>query len=440
MEKKINFELSDDVKIVDLALKLSEYDDKEIEEFCSSLEDKELARILEESEEKIQKKIIGFISNERAISVFEFMSKDDIVDILGSINTGRRKQLVNVMKEGDKKVIRKLLGYKDDTAGGIMTTEYISLYKRLTVKEAIIKIKEITPETEYIETIYVMEDNKKIIGTVELRDILITDENVTLEKITNENFIYVEPETDQEQVALTVSKYDLNAIPVLNKRKMMLGIITIDDIVDVIVEEQTEDVLKMGGVAKEETLDSTLLESVKLRLPWLFVNLITAFLAALTVKAFESTIAKVVALSAIMSIVTGMGGNAGTQTVSIIIRNIAMGKVEFKDTWRLVVKEFFLGIIDGALIGLATGIIVSFIYGNIYLGLIIFLAMVGNLIVSGVFGIVIPIVLEKMKIDPALSSSIFLTTATDVLGFFIFFVSFICGINFYNKKMLLKSK
>ena len=303
---------------------------------------------------------------------------------------------------------------------GIMTTEYIALYQDLTVKEAIKKIKEIAPKTEYIQTIYVMNSNKKIKGTVDLRDLIIAKENLKLEEIAKENFIYVEPELDQEEVARIVSKYDLNAVPVLNSRKRMLGIIMVDDIVDVLVEEQTEDILKMGGVAKEETLDSTLLESIKMRLPWLLINLITAFLAALTVKAFETTIAKVVALSATMSIVTGMGGNAGTQTVSIIIRNLAMGKVKFKEVGHLILKEVILGLINGAIIGLVTGIIVALIYQNIYLGLIIFLAMIGNLIISGFFGLVIPIVLEKLKVDPALSSSIFLTTATDVLGFFLF--------------------
>ena len=303
---------------------------------------------------------------------------------------------------------------------GIMTTEYIALYQNLTVKDAMKKIKEITPKTEYIQTIYVMNSNKKIKGTVDLRDIIIAEENLKLADIAEENFIYVEPELDQEEVAKIVSKYDLNAVPVLNSSKRMLGIIMVDDIVDVLVEEQTEDILKMGGVAKEETLDSTLIESIKMRLPWLLVNLITAFLASLTVKAFENTIAKVVALSAIMSIVTGMGGNAGTQTVSIIIRNLAIGKVKFKEVGHLLLKEILLGLINGAVIGLVTGIIVTIIYHNIYLGLIIFLAMIGNLMISGFFGLVIPIVLEKLKIDPALSSSIFLTTATDVLGFFLF--------------------
>ncbi len=410
----------DEITSVDLALQLSDLEDNDIAEICAKLSDKELANILEESEEKTQIRILDLLRNNRIINVFSYMSKDDIVDILGLINIGKSKELINLMKDGkDKKIITELLGYEDDTAGGIMTTEYIALKKDLTVSQALLKLKEIVSKSEVIETIFI-NDNKKIIGIANLRDILISPDSTKLEEITNTNFISVEPETDQEEVALLASKYDLNVIPVINKKNVLLGIITIDDIIDVIQEEQTEDVLRMAGVDKEENIDSTVFESIKMRLPWLIVNLVTAFLASLTVKIFEGTIAQVVALSAIMSIVTGMGGNAGTQTVSIIIRNIAMGKVELKDSLRLVIKEIILGLFNGAIIGILTGIIVTIIYGNCYLGVIIFLSMIGNLVISGICGILVPLILAKLKLDPALASSIFLTTATDVLGFFIF--------------------
>lgn len=418
--KKLNQEVTNDAKAVDLAWELSNYDDAGLEDICNNLDDENLARILEETEEKNQIRIVDFLQNDRILRVFSYMSKDDIVDILGEINFGRTKELINIMKYGDRKIIKQLLGYRDDCAGGIMTTEYIALNNSLNMKEALITIKEIVPKTELIDTIFVVDAENKLLGTAQLRDILISKEDEILDNIVDRSFISVEPEIDQEEVALLASKYNLTAIAVVNKRKAMLGIITIDDIVDVMVEEQTEDVLKMGGVAKEETLDSTLWQSIRLRLPWLVINLITAFLAAMTVKSFENTISQVVALSATMSIVTGMGGNAGTQTVSIIIRNIAIGKVKLKDAGHLLLKEVFLGLINGAAIGIITGIIVAAIYSNVYLGIIIFLAMIGNLVVSGFFGLLIPLILDKFKIDPALSSSIFLTTATDVLGFFIF--------------------
>lgn len=410
----------DEVTAIDFALQLSEYEDEELQEVCSKLDDEELASIVEQAELKTQLRIINFLENKKILNIFNYMSKDDIVDILGEINVGKAKELINLMKEGDKAIIKQLLGYRDDCAGGIMTTEYISLNSNLIIADAIKKIKEIAPKTELIDTIFVVNRKKELIGTAQLRDILVAPEDQKLGEITNDHFVYVEPETDQEEVALMASKYDLTAIPVVSKKMAMLGIITIDDIVDVLEEEHTEDILKMGGVSKEETLDSSLFQSIKLRLPWLFVNLITAFLASITIKSFESTIAQVVALSAVMSIVTGMSGNAGTQTSSIIIRNIAMGKVELKDAWRLLGKQILLGIINGATIGAIAGIIISIIYGNMYLGLIIFLAMVVNLTISGICGILIPLVLNKLKIDPALSSSIFLTATSDILGFFIF--------------------
>ena len=224
---------------------------------------------------------------------------------------GKRKQLINLMKAGDKKVIEQLLGYEEDSAGGLMTTEYIALSQNLTMINALKKIKEIGPKTEVIETIFVLNDKKQLIGTADLRDILVANDNVTLGYIMDDQVISVAPETDQEDVSLLVSKYDLTTIPVVNKNNGLLGIITVDDIIDVIQEEHTEDMLQMHGVNKEESLDSTLLESIKMRLPWLIVNLVTAFLASFTVKMFESTIEQIVALSATMTIVTGMGGNAG---------------------------------------------------------------------------------------------------------------------------------
>lgn len=421
MENIINIaELTDETKLIDIATALSDYEDNQILKLCTALTDEKISMILEQAEEKEQIRIISFLTNEKIIKIFSYMQKDDIVDILGMLTTGQRKEIINLMRRGDRTVIEQLLGYKEDCAGGIMTTEYIAISNKLDIKGALKKIKEISPKTELLDTIFVTDKSKELVGTVDLRDILIYDENKPIDEITNKNFVYVEPETDQEEVALTANKYDLTVIPVVNKHMAMLGIITIDDIMDVMIEEQTEDVLKMGGVAKEETIDSTLWESIKMRFPWLFVNLITAFLASMTVKAFEGTIAQVVALSAIMSIVTGMGGNAGTQTVSIIIRNIAMGKVSLKDAGTLLGKAILLGIINGAGIGVITGIVVGIIYGNIYLGVIIFLAMIGNFIVAGLSGLIIPLVLDRLHIDPALSSSIFLTTATDILGFFIF--------------------
>ena len=348
------------------------------------------------------------------------MEKDDIVDILGGLSIGRRKELINAMKSDEQHQILTLLQYPEDSAGGIMTTAYIALKESSTVEQALNKIREIGPKTEVIEILFVVNEAGQLVGKCDLRDLLSKEHNFTLGEIMNTNVYTVTPELDQEEVAKIVAKYDLKAIPVISQKRQILGIITLDDIIDVIIEEDNEDMLSMAGVNSEENIYTSLTQSIKMRLPWLLVNLATAFLASLTVKSFESTIAKVVALSSIMTIVTGMGGNAGTQTTSIMVRQLADSNLTFKKCVKPFVKEIFLGVIDGAVNGLVTGVIVAVIYHNIYLGLIIFLAMIGNLIIAGVFGFIIPVLLKKFHQDPAVSSSIFLTTATDVLGFFIF--------------------
>lgn len=421
MEKVIDLNsLTDELKLIDIAKTLSEYEDNQIVLLCIALTDEKLAMVLEHADENIQLKIISYLTNEKILKIFGYMQKDDIADILGMLKIYKRKELLNLMIEGDRKILTSLLGYKEDSAGGIMTTEFIIFKQDMTIKDTLKEIKKMAPKNELLDTLFISDNTRKVVGTVELRDVLINDNDTILADISSKNFISVEPEVDQEEVAAMFRKYDLTVLPVVNKKQIILGIITVDDVMDVMVEEQTEDILKMGGVAKEETLNSTFWDSVKLRLPWLVINLLTAFLAALTVKAFEGTIAKVVALSSTMSMVTGMGGNAGTQTVSIIIRNIAMGNIELKDALPQFKKEVLLGLVNGLVIGIITGIAVGMIYQSVYLGIIILLAMVGNLIVSGIFGLLVPLVLQKLKIDPALSSSIFLTTATDVLGFFIF--------------------
>ncbi len=413
-------EFIDSQNAIDFAQEVADLEDEELDQLLPLLDNDELALLLEESDDHERFHIAPMLPNERLLMAFQYMQKDDIVDLLGDFPIGRRKQVVNLMKADDRRIINNLLQYPEDSAGGIMTTAYIALRKDLTVMQALEKIREIGPKTEVIETIFVVDEKRRLIGTCDLRDLLTSPKQVPIHTIMNESVVTVEPETDQEITAQVVSKYDLKALPVVSKSNQILGIVTVDDIIDVIVEEYDEDILQLAGVSKEEHLDTTLSESIRMRLPWLMINLLTAFFASATVKLFESTISQVVALSAVMTIVSGMGGNAGTQTMSILVRQLAQKKIRFHEGMRAFSKEILLGIINGAATGLVTAIIVSLIYGNYFLGIIVLLAMIGNLIVSGFFGFLIPLILAKMKADPAVASSIFVTTATDVLGFFIF--------------------
>ncbi|MCH3915829.1 MAG: magnesium transporter [Acidaminococcaceae bacterium] len=412
--------LAEQAHPIDLAIAIEDLADEDILYFASLLPDEKLAEIIEQADEDLQNHIMKIMSITRIMQVFQFMSKDDIVDILGNMPADRRKDIVNLMKTGDQKTIRDLLGYEENTAGGIMTTEYISVRNTLTVSQALAKVKDIAPKTEEINTIYVLNDKKQLVGTVSIRELLVAQNSDIINDIMEDNVISVEPETDQEEVARVVSKYDLHAIPVVNKRKGLLGIITVDDIIDVIEEENTEDMLKLGGVSKEENVDSTLWESIKMRLPWLLVNLLTAFLAAATVSLFEDTIQQVVALAAAMPIVAGMGGNAGTQTLAIVVRGIALGDIEWRGNKLRIIKEILVGVFNGAATGLVAGAVIYCMYGNLYLGIIIFVAMIANLVIAGFFGFLVPVILKALNADPAVASSIFITTATDVFGFFVF--------------------
>lgn len=423
IEKQDNEKLKDIVEQmhpIDIAIALEDSDDEDLTYIYSKLNDEQIAEIIEQADEELQIKMITLLEASRTMGVFEYMSKDDIVDILGILPLNKRKELINLMRSGDKKIIQELLGYDERTAGGIMTTEYVAVSDSLTIQQTISKIKELALKTEVIDTIFVVNHKKELIGSVDLRDILVAPYQESLQHIMNENIISVTPETDQEKVSLLVSKYDLRVIPVVNKRNSLLGIITVDDIIDVIVEEYQEDMSHLAGTSVEETIYSPIKDSIKMRLPWLMVNLVTAFLASFTVSMFEGTIDKVTALAAAMPIVAGMGGNAGSQELSIIVRSIALGEASLQENWTLIFKKALLGIINGAIIGLFAGIILYFMYGNIYLGFIIFASMIANLVIAGVVGVLVPLTLKAFKVDPALASAVFVTTATDVLGFFIF--------------------
>lgn len=405
---------------VDIAEALEDFEDDSLQKFFSLLDNQTFASIIEQADQELQMRVIDFTETAKVVELFAYMDTDDITDILGEVSTGKKKSILERMRSSDSQELKMLLGYGEDTAGGLMTTQYIALRSSYNTGQALHKIKQIGPKTEIIETIYVVNRKNELLGTADLRHILAEPEDTLLEEIMDTNVISVYPDVDQEEVSLLVSKYDLKAIPVVNRRNALLGIITIDDIIDVIVEEQTEDFLKLSGVSADETYDSTVLTSLKRRLPWLFLNLLTASLAAFTVSRFQDVIAQVVILAVAMPVVAGLGGNAGAQTLSVIIRALALDEISLKEDWKYVFKQSVLGVLQGVAIGLVAGIVLALVTHNVYMGLIILLAMIINQLIASFFGFIIPLVLEQMGIDPAIASSIFLTALTDVIGFLAF--------------------
>lgn len=412
--------LFDQYHSVDIDEVLEDLEPTDLQFFLFMLNAEQVANLIENADPDLQPKMTRFYSTKELIEIFSFMTNADVADLLGFMSTKRRKEVLNYMKASESDILKMILSYEDDSAARIMTTEFISLRQSLTVREALLKIKEIAPTTEIIESIFITDDLHRIQGIVNLRDILVAPGFKPLADLVENHPFFVYADQDQEEAANLIYKYDLKYLPVVNENMAILGVITSDDIIDVMEEEHNEDILAMGGVSKDEEFDSNFFHSIKSRLPWLVINLVTAFMASAVVSMFESTISQVVALAAAMPIVTGMGGNAGNQALSIVLTSLARDEITLEDDLPLIIKEVGLGIFNGAIIGLIAGFVLYLKYHNVFLGLIILVAMILNMVIAGVVGFLLPLIFDKMKIDPAISSPIFLTTATDICGFFIF--------------------
>lgn len=405
---------------IDIALGLEDVNDDILKNFMYSISNSRLASVLEVSEPELQLRMLEKLPFRRVGLLFQQMSNDDVVDILGNLPIGIRKKYLNMMKGSSQDEIQTMLKYPQDSAGGIMTTEFIAVKEHLTVEETLSKLREISPNTEMINTIFVTTFQNKLIGWIDIRDLFTHDLEESLHDVMRTNIISVEPEEDQEEVARLSSKYDLTVVPVVNGKGALLGIITIDDIVHVLQEEHHEDMLLISGVEGSEQIGGPFMESLKKRTPWLLVNLLTAFMASAVVGAFQDTISQVVVLAVASPIITGMGGNSASQTLALSIQEIALGQLSLEKDKKYVWNEIGLGIVNGLITGLVAALAMYIPYRNLYLSIIVVLAMMMNLMVGAIFGYFVPLVLKALKMDPAIASTIFVTTATDMLGFFIF--------------------
>ena len=350
------------------------------------------------------------------------MDPDDAVDLLLELPEETQTQLLSRLSRSDAKVLTDLLAYPPDTAGGLMSPEVVPLSLSMSVQEAIDALRRRVEEAETVYYAYAVDEGQRLLGVLSLRDMALAPPGTGVRDLVIRDAVAVEVSADVEEVARTFDKYDYTALPVVDERRKLLGVITVDDVIDVIREEATEDIYGLGGVPSEEGVDTTWWASLRLRLPWLYVRLFTALAAALVVGLFEQTIAKVAALAVMMGVIAGQGGSAGMQTVTIITRGMALGEIDQKRGWMLLSKELLLGVANGVLLGLTVGGITYLWKGEILLGVAVCLAMWINLIVAGVAGVLIPLGVRALGKDPALASGIFLTTVTDVLGFGLLFV------------------
>lgn len=362
-------------------------------------------------------KILENLTPEKRSEIVEELDYDDAADIISQLPEQQQNEILEELDEEDASTIRTLLTYAEDTAGGLMNTQVLKLNGNLSKKEALDEVIRQSEEMEEFYTINVVNDDNVLLGIVSLKDIIKAKNSIKVFELIQVDYVYVTAETDQEEVAKLISQYNLTSIPVVDEHMHLLGRITFDDVIDVLEEENTEDILKISGVSEDEELSGNWREAVKSRLPWLVLNLITAFLAASVIRHFNSTIAQLGIIAGYMTMIAGMGGNAATQALAVTVRRISLNDLTDSQAYRTVLKEFTVGLINGAVIGAIVLTFAIFYDLNPMLGIVVFCAMTGNLIIAGIAGSSIPLVLKRVGIDPAVASSIIITTFTDVFGF-----------------------
>ena len=409
----------DEIHPVDFLEALGEFDNDPLI-ILEKLPDEYVALLLDYAEDDEKFNLLSLFSKNRQAQIISEMSSDELVDLLGTLDEDEQNEIITNMNTEEVEEVKTLLSYDPESAGGIMATEFISIKETDTVNETINYLRTMAPDSETPYYIYVVDDLDVLKGVVPLRQIIVSTPDTLIKDIMIENIISAPVDMDQEEVSHIFEKYGFMAIPVVDHNGEILGIITVDDVMEIMKEEYTEDMFRLAGLDEEEKVAGTVIGAIKSRLPWLLVNLVTATLAAKTVSLFENTIAQIVALATFMPMVAGMGGNAGSQTLTLIIRGIAIGEISYENQAGILKKEIAIGIINGLCLGLVVGVLGYFWVGSLAFGFVIGTAMLLNLIVATISGYLVPILLKKVGIDPALASAVFVTTVTDVLGFFFF--------------------
>lgn len=371
-----------------------------------------------EWEEHPEESLAALEPEQIAAVVAEF-SDDDAADIIGELDPEEQDRVLAALPLADAGEIRQLLEYHEESAGGVMTTELVAVDQALTAAQAIDEVRRQAQEVEQFYSVFVVDGENRLRGTLPLQALVTAPPGARVVDLVEPVVASVTPETDQEEVGRLLSRYNLTAVPVVDGAGQLLGAVTFDDIIDIIEAETTEDILRFGGVSQEEELRGGWWDAVRSRLPWLYVNLVTAFGAASVVLVFQGTVKALPILAAWMPIIAGMGGNTGTQALAVTVRRLALSQESATGRWEVVGKEVLVGLTNGFANGVVVAVVAWLINGNPMLGVVVMLAMWGNLAVAGFAGAFVPITLERLGVDPAIASSIFVTTFTDMCGFFL---------------------
>lgn len=385
------------------------------EAFLSVLSSEAMGELLEYLEEEVRERVVERMPRVSLARVLDKTSQDTAVDVLRTLAPAEMARVLSAMTTASE--ITPLLEHADESAGGLMTRGYVALHPEMTTQQAITFLRLRKPVVEEAYYLYVLDAANRLLGVVNLRELLISDLDTPIVDVMTKDSITVEADTDQEEVARLIQHYRLRALPVVNEQGVLSGIVTADDAMEVASEEATEDMYRMVGLLSDDSVYAPVMVSARRRIPWLGINVIAVFLAAAIVAAFEDTIAKAAALAIFMPVVAGLGGNSGIQSITIVVRGMALGEIKTEDAMRVLMKEAVIGLVKGVIFGLTIGLVAWAWQAEPWWGLVVGLALMLNMLVAGLLGAVIPLGLRALRLDPAVASGIFLTAFTDVMGF-----------------------
>lgn len=355
-----------------------------------------------------------------AAEMLSFMYTDDVVDVLNELDEEHRDSFLEMMDDETAEEITELLGYEEYTAGSIMTTEYVSILENSTVRSAMNVLRREAPNAETIYYVFVVDDSHRLTGVISLRDLIVADEDALIRDIMSERVVYAKVTDDQEKIAQIFKDYDFLAFPVVDEHQVMQGIITVDDIIDVIDEEASDDYSKLAGISDIDDVDAGPLKAARQRLPWLIMLLFLGMITATLMGQFEETLEKVALLALFIPLISGTSGNSGTQALAVVVRGIATGEINEKSKVKMIFREMGTGLITGLVCGLIVVGIVYFWKSSLVIGLLVGTAICCSILVATIAGSFIPLLIHKLGVDPAVASGPFITTLNDITSILIY--------------------
>lgn len=387
--------------------------------FFSSIE--QLTGLIQELEKDDQIDLLYKLGIEKSTKVLDLMENDDVASLLTDLDQEKIEELLSEMKQEESEIVQNLMNYAPETAGRIMNNRYVWIPMHYTVRDAVDKLKHFAELAEYLNYLYVIDEQKKLVGVVSYKDLLLGDLHDKIEEIMYSRVVKVDVDTDQEEVAKLISRYDFVSIPVIEEDNKLVGVITVDDIIDVVIQEANEDIEKLSASGKAIDFNTKPLTAAYRRLPWLILLLFIGLVSGSIIDGFSATLEQVVALAFFMPMIAGMTGNTGTQSLAVVVRGLVSNDLTLKQVIQLIFRELWVGVIIGITCAIMIAIIAYVWQGSFTLGVVVGSSLLITLIIGTLAGTIIPLILYKFKVDPAVASGPLITTINDILSLLIYF-------------------